>query len=365
MNLHIVPDNVFINKFYDNLRELNLTENNRIVVRTNGNALKYLMHDFPFGRLYTRDFDRLTADTASFEKVFIHQFTPLLYRWVAQKQFQNLNWMVWGSDLYNLPFIDAGLYEKLTFDLFFQRNFSVKQFLYRAKVSLLHHRHHEIAYGKIKNVLTWMTSEYDFAIKNIPGLNANHAFFFYENEMPYHMLDELMLDAPESHQRDRPVFILGNSATPELNHLDAIAYMESQNVRADLWVPVSYGDQAYAHFLKKELPGKYHGGNVRFIDQYMSFQEYLRLLNNADGLIMNNIRPQGFGNILMMMYLGKKVFLNERNFSIPELNRGGLFWQPLDDLGTHKELNFKLNRNAVSNLLCHEILLRTYRELFS
>ena len=365
MNLHIVPDNVFINKFYDNLRELNLAENNRIVVRTNGPALKYLKHDFPFGRLYTREFDRLTADTASFEKIFIHQFTPLLYRWVAKNQFRSLHWMVWGSDLYNLPFIDAGLYEKLTLDLFFRRNFSVKQFLYRLKISLLHRRYREIAYSKVKKVLTWMTSEYDFANEHIPGLHASHAFFFYENDLPYYMLDELMLDASGAYQRDRPVFILGNSATPELNHLDAIAYMESQNVRADLWVPVSYGDHAYARFLKKHLPGKYHGGTVRFIDQYMSFQEYLRLLTNADGLIMNNVRPQGFGNILMMMYLGKKIFLNERNFSIPELNRGGLLWQPLADLGTYREVNSKLNRNAVSNLLSHEILLKTYMELFS
>lgn len=365
MNLHIVPDNIFINKFYDNLRELNLEGNNRIVVRTNNKALKYLKHDFPFGRLYSPGFDHLIGDIASFKKVFIHQFTPLLYSWVAKKQVQNLSWMVWGSDLYNLPFIDAGLYEKLTLERYIQRNFCLEQFLYRIKVSLLHGRHRKAAYSKITNVLTWMTSEFNFAKSHIPELNANHSFFFYENDTPYHMLDKVMSETTGSRQRDRPVFILGNSATPELNHLDAVAYMDSQNVRADLWIPVSYGDPAYARFLKRKIPVMYHGGDVRFIDQYMSFRQYLHLLNDADGLIMNNIRPQGYGNILMMMYLGKRVFLNEKNFSIPELNRGRLVWQPLADLAADREMNPASNRSAVISLLSHEILLKVYRELFS
>jgi hypothetical protein len=35
MNLHIVPDNSFVNKFCDNLQELGLWEDNKIIVRSN------------------------------------------------------------------------------------------------------------------------------------------------------------------------------------------------------------------------------------------------------------------------------------------------------------------------------------------
>jgi hypothetical protein len=36
----------------------------------------------------------------------------------------------------------------------------------------------------------------------------------------------------------------------------------------------------------------------------MAFEEYLNFLAASDGLIMNTVRPQGYGNILMMMYVG-------------------------------------------------------------
>lgn len=364
MNLHIVPDNVFINKFYENLKELNLAENNRIVVRTNNSKLKYLKHEFPFSPLYTPAFDTLTGDTGHYEKVFIHQFTPLLYRWVAKNRFRELNWMVWGSDLYNLPFVDAPLYETLTLRQYVKQKISLQGFLYRAKVYLLHHRHRKEAYRKVSNVLTWMDSEYDFARTHLPDLNAAHKFFFYENDIPYQALDELLVRGEPQPPKERPVYVLGNSATPELNHLDAVALLEAQGLQADLCIPVSYGDEHYARFLKKNMPS-YSGGELRFVDQYMRFDEYLQFINRADGLIMNNIRPQGYGNILMMMYLGKKIFLNEKNFSIPELQKSGLKWESIREVKVSGEQRYAQNKLAVSELLSHDSLLKRYRELFS
>ena len=103
MNLHIVPDNTFINKFFDNLNEIGRGENNKLIVRTNEPKLNTVKHNLPFAPLYSRRFSSLVGNTARYEKVFIHYFSPLLYRWVALNKFQEVNWMVWGGDLYNLP----------------------------------------------------------------------------------------------------------------------------------------------------------------------------------------------------------------------------------------------------------------------
>src|SRR5690606_33529337 len=106
----------------------------------------------------------LTGDTTRFKKVFIHQFTPLLYRWVAKHDFNDLGWMVWGADLYNLPAVDAPLYEELTGLRFVRRQHSLQDLLYRLKVLLLHHRFRKEAYKKVRHVLTWMAGEYEFAM---------------------------------------------------------------------------------------------------------------------------------------------------------------------------------------------------------
>ena len=362
MNLHIVPDNVFINKFYDNLQELGIADNNRLVVRTGNRSLRYLKHALPFAPLYSRAFDVLTGPTEAYEKVYIHQFTPLLYRWVATHSFKQLNWMIWGSDLYNLPSVKTELYEPLTLRHYVNGKISLYDFLYRTKVALLHEGFRTKAYGKVSHVLTWMTSEFSFALEHLPGLKASHQFFFYENELPYQALDDVMRQPAPSH--DKPVYILGNSSTAELNHMDAAAQMNDTGVRADLFVPISYGDARYSRFLKKSL-SFYRGGRVTFVDRYMNFEEYLQFLYAADGLIMNNIRPQGYGNIFMMMYLGKKVFLNDKNLSIAELDHARLAWQGIYKMSRASDLDWKGNKPAVTRLLSHSSLLKIYGELFS
>ncbi len=202
MNLHIVPDNVFINKFYENLHELGIAGNNRAVVRTNGKKLRYIKHDLPFAPLYSSAFEAMTGETGNYEKVFIHLFSPLLYRWVATRQFRELNWMVWGADLYNLPSVRTTLYEELTLRKYVTGTFSLDDFLYRTKVAILHQRFRDRAYTKVDNVLTWMTSEYDFAIQHLPALRARHQFFFYENDIHYQALDEMMAQTRAPAYRD-------------------------------------------------------------------------------------------------------------------------------------------------------------------
>lgn len=363
MNLHIAPDNVFTHTFVNNLEEAKLRDNNRIVIRTNEKTLKHVKKDIPFAPLYSKGFKAHTSNTENYEKVIIHQFTPLLYRWVALNQFNELDWAVWGADLYNLPFNQKNLYEDLTLSRFVNRNFSFNDFLYQAKVSLLQSPYRNAAYGKVKNILTWMITEYEFATQNLPSLKANHQFFFYENQLPYQELDRARTVEGIA-RRPVPTYILGNSSTPELNHLDAVAWMHENGVTADLMIPVSYGNAKYTSFLRKSL-SFYKGGKIEFIDRYMNIHEYLSFLNSADGLIMNNIRPQGYGNIFMMMYLGKPVFLNPRNLSAPELTRRNLLWLPLDKVIDRPRENEFDNREALMKLLSHANLLNVYRGLFS
>ncbi len=359
MNLHIVPDNTFINKFYDNLEELGLLHKNKIIVRSNDSKLKSIRHNLPFARMYSAHFSSLAGNTLQYEKVFIHYFTPLMYRWVAQNNFQELNWMIWGGDLYNLPSLDHVCFEPLTLQQYVKKNWSVKKFLYRLKVLATNSRFKRKAYSKVANILTWMPSEYQFARNHLP-VQANHKFFFYENQLPYEKLDAVVTPVK---QGDRPLLIIGNSGSPENNHLDIIQFLEDNKVHADLLIPVSYGDARYIAFLKKNLAFSF--GKIEFVERYMPFAEYLNFLSASDALVMNTIRPQGYGNILMMMYLGKPVFINEKNISLHDINNAGLKWFSLENLKACKRLEMVAsNKEAVMNLLSHGRLITEYQFLF-
>jgi hypothetical protein len=358
MNLHIVPDNTFINKFYDNLNDLNLLGVNKIIVRSNDSKLKSIRHNIPFAPLYSVQFASLVGDTAQYEKVFIHYFTPLMYRWVAWHKFKELNWMIWGGDLYNLPSLDNVCYEPLTFQQYVKQNLSIKTLLYRLKVFVTNSPFKRKAYSKVKNILTWMPSEYQFAIEHLP-VEATHKFFFYENQLPYEKLDSIVVSVKAN---ERQALIIGNSGSPENNHLDVVRFLEENSVSADLLIPVSYGDARYIAFLKKKLT--YNLGKIEFIERYMPFEEYLNFLGQADALVMNTIRPQGYGNILMMMYIGKPVFFNEKNISLPDLSKAGLQWFPVKSLRSHSKQNAS-NKEAVIKLLSHDRLLKEYQLLFN
>ena len=272
MNLHVVPDNSFINKFCDNLEELGLGANNKVIVRSNEGALKSIKHNLPFAPLYSSRFSSLIGNTSQYEKVFIHYLTPLLYRWLTKNNFQEVNWMIWGGDLYNLPALDRICYESRTWDEYVRKDWSAQTVLYNLKIKLTQSPFQEKAYSKIKNVLTWMREEYSFAMDNL-SLNAHHKFFFYENQLPYEKLDALAKPGNSSQQLS---LILGNSGSPANNHLEAVQYLENNRIAVDLVVPVSYGDKRYIAFLKKTL--KFSYGKIEFLDRYMPFEEYLSLL---------------------------------------------------------------------------------------
>ena len=205
-----------------------------------------------------------------------------------------------------------------------------------------------------------MDEEYNFAIHNLP-VKADHRFFFYENQLPYGQLDALVNTGKAS---QKPSLILGNSGSPTNNHLDAVQFLEDHRIQADLLIPVSYGDKRYISFLKKRL--KFNYGKIEFVERYMAFEEYLNFLARADGLIMNTVRPQGYGNILMMMYIGKPVFFNSKNISLQDLDLAGLKWMPIDSLKGIDKVKFEVsNKEAVINLLSHDRLLREYNSIFS
>jgi hypothetical protein len=365
MNLHIVPDNVFINGFIQNLTALGIIDNNKIVVRSNTPTLKYITYNVPFAPLYSAKFSSLTGDTNSYEKVFIHLFSPLMYRWVATHKFNELNWMIWGTDLYNLPSLNVKLYDDITLNKFVRKNHSIEYLLYRVKVAITNAPFRDIAYAKVKNVLTWMKSEYNFACQNLKTLQADHQFFFYENQLPYQKLDVFLKDSVPAKNKAKPLIIVGNSAAPSLNHLDAIQYFQANKIAANLLVPVSYGEKLYKEFLKRNV-SFYTYGSVDFMDTYMDFNRYLEFLSNANGIVMYNRRPQGYGNILMMLYLGKPVFLHEHNISLADLDLHGVKYHTLQNFPNimDGDSGNSMNRVVIAEMFSHERLLNLYQQLF-
>jgi dTDP-N-acetylfucosamine:lipid II N-acetylfucosaminyltransferase len=232
--------------------------------------------------------------------------------------------------------------------------------LYRMKVQLTASRFKHEAYGKVDRILTWMNGEFSFAKAKLPVSKAAHEFFFYENPTSF---QELTAMAGRREVNDLPVYILGNSGSRTNNHLDALDFLQQHAVKAKLILPVSYGDAKYVSLLKKRA-SLYTLGPVEFLDRFMSFDEYLTFLRSTDGLIMNTLRPQGYGNIFMMMCLGKPVYMNTRNVSLSDLERNNIPYHTFQDI-TKSQVHANTSAKAIEHLFAQEKLAGTYRQLFS
>lgn len=157
-------------------------------------------------------------------------------------------------------------------------------------------------------------------------LVKRHQPWFGARHLPWNYMtleDDLQADAPPL--TPGPDILVGNSATATNNHLEAFELIR-QRVRLDgrrLVVPLSYGDPAYAELVT-------HVGRKTFGDAFVPLREfiakdaYLALLNGCGIVVMNHVRQQALGNIVIGGLIGARVFLNARNPIRPWLQSRGM-----------------------------------------
>lgn len=368
MNLHVLNDEKFFDSFVERLEKLNLLDNNIFIVKEQG-PLKYIRRtDLVYGRLADK---KNLGDISKYEKVFIHSFTFHLYRWVNQNNFKELNWMIWGKELYESSMVNYPLHEEYTKNTIQKiRNIRPKMsHYYRKAEQLLFQVDVAKVYNKIDYILTWIKPEYDYAIKHIPGLKAKHKTFAYAFELNTESLSEMYNGHSliERKTKDGLNCIVGNSGASSNNHLDALKKMNAVNFK-QITMPVSYGDKEYIDLIKKESNQNYRHINISFIEQYMNFDKYLALFKKQDVFISNSLRPIGMGNIWMALLLGKLVFMNSKNLVYPYLLSIGLKVYNIEEINKIDDIlndvDLESNRNIAADFLSKGKIDELYITLF-
>ncbi|WP_027397422.1 TDP-N-acetylfucosamine:lipid II N-acetylfucosaminyltransferase [Anaerovibrio lipolyticus] len=162
--------------------------------------------------------------------------------------------------------------------------------------------------------------EDSLAIKAILGLETTK---FYEVPMPshYNFIDEKY---KYEKQKGDITITLGNSATQENNHREAFALLKHlvrEKVR--ICVPLSYGEEHYR--LEVIQCGKEILGDIFYpMCKFIPFGQYLQYLANCDVGIYNNDRQQALGNIIALLYFGRKVYIRQNTSMASFFKRIGI-----------------------------------------
>ncbi len=188
-------------------------------------------------------------------------------------------------------------------------------------------------------------------------------FFYYPIELMVENIETLVGGAN---------ILLGNSSTPTNNHVEAFDLIEDINIgNRKIICPLSYGDKVYADMIIRNGKNRFGDNFIPLVD-FMPLHEYNSFISKCGIVIMNHYRQQATGNILTMIWLGAKVFLNENSTTYSFLKRIGIkVFSVSKDLGKENSLSLlnqmdvSKNREILKSKISQETLVEEIRRFIN
>jgi hypothetical protein len=230
------------------------------------------------------------------EKIIIH-FLPigpsLLFWYLFPRLLKKVTWSVWGADVYYFMEI--------------QNNWKLR----------LYEQLRKRIIPKIPFITAIIKEDYE-VVKKHYKTQASYYYSFYYIPLNYNYLNSIN---PQSNDSEKK-FLIGNSAVATNRHFEILNDLkELAGKPVKLFVPLSYGNKdAYAESVIA-YGKKIFGSQFVPLTRMLSANEYSDLLAEIDVAIMNQIRSQGLGNILPLLYLKKKVYIRSDSSSFKYLER--------------------------------------------
>lgn len=274
------------------------------------------------------------------EKVIIHGLFSLHLLLILMLQPRALTkcyWSIWGADLYS--------YVSKKKDIKWAIDISLKKLIV----------------PKIGHFITHIKGDYELAQEWYGAKGEWHDCFMY----PSNLFKDYQL-APKPHEGIN--ILLGNSATPSNNHMDALERLRPfAGQRIKIYCPLSYGDDAYADEVER-AGQEVFGDKFIALREFLSFENYLELLSSIDVAIFNHDRQQAVGNIVSLLGFGKKVYIRSDVTTWNFMNAIGVAIfdaKDFNDFGSALEGEWsRKNIDLIKNYFSNNNLIRGWRSIF-
>lgn len=285
-----------------------------------------------------------------YDMVFLHWMDDLrMQLLVLAPSSVKFIWLGWGGDYYDTfiyPRPEDMLLEKTA--LLFNRlklqskrltldralKSTVKYFVYKQI-------DRKEAINRVDFFSPVLEEDFDLVKKSLPNFKAQYLPWNYGT------LEDDMISGLELPEITGENILIGNSATPENNHLDCFDILNEVDLtKRQIICPLSYGVAAYGEFIKQAGVQRF-GKSFTPLTEFMSVREYVKIISTCSCVIMNHIRQQAMGNIVIMMYLGAKIFLQESNPAYHFFKERGAFIFSIDEFRREGEMFKKLQPSEI------------------
>jgi dTDP-N-acetylfucosamine:lipid II N-acetylfucosaminyltransferase len=145
-----------------------------------------------------------------------------------------------------------------------------------------------------------------------------------------------LADAPAAPPAGRGIMV-GNSATPENNHLEVFNHIQAGGAsERPILCPLSYGRSAYGDFINQEGARRF-GSRFEALRRFLDQEAFIRVASSCSILALNHLRQQAVGTIFIMLWLGAEVYLNSRSPVFGHLLSLGLDVRDIETLAADLE----------------------------
>lgn len=328
---HLVPDSTFLPFIVSTFEEASPGNNHFVVYGLGGDIRRHGIADsvpVETTGIQAADIARIAASMANSRIAVYHSMNDFAAQVLLATPRSTLRvWSGWGGDYYgSTRDVSSGLLGPHTAALERQRRTrrTLKQWALRAYVvprtaQLLH------AAARATDVFSAPVPT-DFAVfrRRFTGFTGRYSQLNYASVEDTYATEPSRLSGAD--------ILVGNSATPENNHLETFALLATLDLSdRNVVVPLSYGDPAYADEI--ESAGfELFGERFRPIRQYLPFTEYTKLIAQCDVIVMGHLRQQALGNVARALWQGAHVYLDARSPMLEYFRSSALSAGTLDDL---------------------------------
>lgn len=283
----------FVEKFIDFINEYYSKDENCFYIYDNVDNCEHLTSVNDDNVEYTSNlFRSVRLDRmSSGDKLFIHGFFLnhfVEYGKYATKRLSRnqLVLIIYGADLYNNRYI-------------LQKNFL------HPGVWLQEYKKKQLI-KKIGLFMTFASPDYDLMHKWF-GANGKQFDILYPSNANFEQLSTIRNLDKDNNKIVR--ILLGNSATSTNRHEEALEWLKKyKEENIQIICPLSYGDMVYGGQIVTKGQ-EIFGDKFIPVTDYMDIEDYTDLLNSVDIAVYNNNRQQATGNIEILGYLGKKIYV--------------------------------------------------------
>jgi hypothetical protein len=327
MNIHIMHDDKFINSFIEKYLKFHPPNENifYIIQKSFNKQLDHVNNPKAvIIILNKKTFKKLFQGNFNIENIFFHNFPLNIFSLIDLIPIQvKIHWIFYGVEIFMTP-ISLKILDKESLSIY-PKIYKTNKFLklipdkifylllvFKEKFLIL--RLQKVL-KKIDYFYHWNKLDYLYIKTKFKGFNSEFKYFGY-NTNYNRELSENSNKSKNSivlKKTNKKSIMIGNNSSISLNHISIINYLSLFSL-SDFKVilPLNYGNKRYKKFLIK-YSRNLLGDKLLVIENFFPYFEYRKLISSIDVLIMNNIRPQGAGNIHIALHEGIKIYMNPLN----------------------------------------------------